>query len=321
MPKKRLPPKVHEKHGRYFFVDQNKWNPLSKIEDGIHELHRQLATRTGQSPSTLAGIFTEFVGSDDFAELAESTRHQYQYFYFGILNHTFGHLLPTEVEPTHVAQYLQRRKKAGAATCGNRERAALASAFEYALRTGKALSNPCRGMRRNPEKASKVYIESADLSSKMDAAPKHFAQVMQLGYMTGMRAVDLRALKVSDITPEGIWYTESKTKKRVAMAWTQTLRELVREILEARIERMQRPYANKYKSRVTPVHDYLLTNRFGERLSVWGVISNMRRLKAGWQFKAIRAKAQTDAGERDVLGHTGQMRETYTRRRKLVPVR
>ena len=101
-----------------------------------------------------------------------------------------------------------------------------------------------------------------------------------------------------------------KTGKRVTHEWTPTLRQLIREILEARA--LLDPQ---------PDHDRLLTNRFGRPLTMWGIISNMRRLEAGFSFRAIRPKAQTDGGDRNVIGHTGQMRERYTRRKKLVPVR
>jgi hypothetical protein len=85
---------------------------------------------------------------------------------------------------------------------------------------------------------------------------------------------------------------------------------------------MNRPYANKYKKPRAPiVHDFVLVNRFGKPCTEWQIISNIRRLDTGWSFRAIRPKAQTDAGDsRNVLGHTGQMRALYTRRKKLVPV-
>lgn len=67
-------------------------------------------------------------------------------------------------------------------------------------------------------------------------------------------------------------------------------------------------------------HNRLLTNRRGEPLTGWGIQSNMRRLGVDWTFRQIRPKAQTDAGDRNVLGHSGQMRPRYTRREKLKPV-
>jgi integrase len=320
--KKKLPPKVHIKDNRYYFVDKNKWTGLSRVDEGIRELHRRLATMGEAPTNTMAAIFVGFGESDDFKALKPATQKQYAYFLYGILMNTFGHLMPSEFDDGTIAQYLEKRKKAGAPTAGNREKATLAAAFEWAMRNAKAKTNPCRGVSRNTERPRKTFIESADLRKVLDRAPDHFARVMQLAYMTGMRAVDLRLLKVGDITPEGIWYTESKTGHRVAMAWSDKLRTLIREILEARHAAMNRPYANPYKKPREPiVHDFVLVNRFGKPCTEWQIISNMRRLDPGWSFRDIRPKAQTDAGDsRNVLGHTGQMRALYTRRKKLVPV-
>jgi len=316
-----LPPKVHEKGGRYYFVHKNKWQALSRVEEGTRELHRRLAILEDLPPTTLAGIFAAYA-DEGMRELKPPTQRQYDYFLNGILDHSFGHLMPGEVQPTHIAQYLESRKKQGAAVSGNRERACLSSVFEFAMRRGWANSNPCRGVRRNREKPSKVMIESEDLSASMDRAPDHFARVLQFAYMTGARQTDLINMPVSAITDAGIEYTESKTDKQVCIAWTPTLRKLVREIVKARGDIISRPYANPYKkSRDAMAHDRLLTGRYGQPLTAWGITSNMRRLGVNWSFRAIRPKAQTDAGERNVLGHTGQMRERYTRRRKLVPVR
>jgi len=66
---------------------------------------------------------------------------------------------------------------------------------------------------------------------------------------------------------------------------------------------------------------HLLINRFGKPLGQRGIISNVRRLGVEWSFRSIQPNAQTDAGDRHVLGHARQMRERYTWRRKSVPVR
>jgi site-specific recombinase XerD len=320
--RKLIPPKVHIKDGRYYYVDRNKWMGLSRVEDGLRELHRRLAILTDQPPNTLAGIFAAYADSA-MRELKPATQKQYTYFLFGILTRVFGHVTPAEIDDSTIAQFLETRKQKGAAVSGNRERACLSSVFEYAMRQGWARRNPCRGVRRNKERGSTVYVESSALSTTIDRAPEHFARAMQLAYLTGMRGVDLALLEVSAVTPKGLEYTESKTKKRVIMAWTDTLRALVREILEARHERINRPYANKYKKpRVPQSHNRLLVNRLGNPLTERGIISNMQRLDPGFTFRHIRPKAQTDGGDdRNVLGHIGQMRERYTRRRKLVPVR
>lgn len=318
--RKLIPPKVHPKDGRYYYVDRNKWLPLSRIDEGIRELHRRLAILTDQPPNTLAGMFAAYADKD-LLELKPPTQKQYTYFLFGILTKVFGHMMPSEIEDSTIAMYLEARKKAGAAVSGNRERACLSSVFEFAMRQGWARRNPCRGVRRNRETPDKTLVPSSTLTSAMDRAPAHFARVLQFAYVTGMRMCDVIALRVGAIGPDGISFIESKTGKPVTIAWTDTLRVLAREILEARQEVMTRPYKNRSKRRELPTHDVLLTNRFGKPLTERGIISNMHRLDAGFSFRKIRPKAQTDGGERNVLGHTGQMREVYTRARKLVPVR
>lgn len=328
MIKRLRPPKVHIKDGRYYYVDKNKWTGLSRVDEGLRELYRRLATLSGSPPGCLLEIFVHYAETA-MLKLAPSTQEQYSYFFFGtpgkegILNTTFGHLMPAQVEPTHIAQFLQNSEDTGGAVSGNRAKAALSSVFEHAMRKGWAKSNPCRGVRRNKERASKVRIERASLVSTLDRAPGHFALVMQFAYISGVREIDIILMEVSAVTPDGIKFTESKTKKPVTIEWTPTLRELVREILEARHATMTRPYTNKYrKPRVLPVHNRLFTNRFGKPLTMWGITSNMRRLETdGWSFRAIRPKARDDGGNRNVIGHTGQMLEVYTRERKLVPVR
>jgi hypothetical protein len=327
MLKRLRPPKCHVKDGRYYYVDKNKWKGLSRVDEGLRELYRRLATLTDNPPGNLLAIFVAYA-EGPMLKLAPSTQKQYSYFFFGtakvegILNFTFGHLMPAQVEPTLVAQFLEKSEADGGPASGNRAKAALSSVFEFAMRKGWAKSNPCRGVRRNKERESKVRIQSADLSAALDRAPGHFSLVMQFAYITGARQIDIIKMEVTAITADGIRYVESKTGKPAWHTWTQTLRELVREILEARTKAMTRPYANKYKARALRAHSRLFTNRFGKPLTMWGITSNMRRLETGgWSFRALRPKAQTDGGDRNVIGHTGQMRERYTREHKLVPVR
>jgi integrase len=321
------PDNVHVKGGRYYFVKHNKWKGLSRVDEGLRELYRRLSLIDGEArPGNMLAIFVKYA-EGPMLKLAPSTQKQYSYFFFGtemvegILNYTFGHFAPHEIQPTDVAQYLAKAEKKGGPAAGNRAKAALSSVFEFAMREGWAKYNPCRGVRRNKETASKVRIKSsAELAGRMDAAPDHFAPVMQFAYVTGVREIDIIKMEVAAITPDGIRYIESKTGKPAWHPWTPTLRALVREILEARNVRMNRPYTNKYrKPREMPVHNRLFTNRFGKPLTMWGITSNMRRLNPdGWSFRSMRSKAQNDGGD---LGHMGQMRETYTKERKLRPVR
>ena len=52
-----------------------------------------------------------------------------------------------------------------------------------------------------------------------------------------------------------------------------------------------------------------------------GLQQAFKRFGMTFKFRLIRAKAQTDAQEKNVLGHMGQLRERYTRERRLQAVR
>jgi integrase len=307
MSKQKLPPKVHVKNGRYYWVDKNRWHGLSRLDEGMRELHRRLSLVTDELPGTMAAIFQRYADGP-MQELRPATRKSYEYFLFGILTHRFGHMLPDEIKPAHIAQYLERRKIEGAPISGNRERAALGSVFEFAMRNGLANLNPCRGSQRNKERPDRTLIDSDDLAAAIERAPAHFARVLKFAYLTGARQTDVMLMPVGAVTPRGLEFAESKTGKPRVIEWSDRLRELVREILEARA------------GFGTLDHDRLLTTRHGEPLTGWGIQSNMRRLAVSWTFRQIRPKAQTDAGDRNVLGHSGQMRVRYTRREKLKPV-
>jgi hypothetical protein len=139
----------------------------SRVDQGLRELYRSLSILTEQSPGCLLAIFVKYT-EGPMLKLAPSTQKQYGYFFFGtekvegILNYTFGHLMPAQVEPTLVAQFLEKAEEQGGPAAGNRAKAALSSVFEFAMRKGWAKSNPCRGVRRNKERASKVHSVPAD---------------------------------------------------------------------------------------------------------------------------------------------------------------
>lgn len=67
--------------------------------------------------------------------------------------------------------------------------------------------------------------------------------------------------------------------------------------------------------------EFLFTSPRGLPWSEWGLQSAMRRLQPGFQFRQLRPKAQTDAPDRNVIGHMGQMRAVYTRGERRRPVK
>src|SRR5258708_7359987 len=135
MIKKLRPPQIHVKNGRFYRVAKNKWTKLSRVDEGMRELYRQLAILGDEAPGNLLAIFVKYSEppKGPMLKLAPSTQKQYSYFLFGtdraqgILSRVFGHKMPDEVQPTDIAQFLQKCEDTGGPSTGNRAKACLSS--------------------------------------------------------------------------------------------------------------------------------------------------------------------------------------------------
>lgn len=296
-----LPPGVHEKHGRYYWVNRNKWHKLTRADQGEIALLEAYYAVAKNDPRTMAGVMIAYLheGMDD---LKPVTQAKYRQAIVSRLIPYCGHMLRNSMKPTHVAQFLEGRKRAKAATAGNRERAVLASVFNFGMRRGWLDSNPCHGVPRNTERPDSRYVEHTELVPVLDRAPAPLYHIMAAGYLTGLRQTDLRLMQKTQITRDGIEVTESKTGKKRTIEWTPTLHKIISAAM------------------VRSENDYVFTTERGLAWSVWGLQSAMRRLKAGFRFRDLRPKAASDAAH-NILGHAAGMLSRYKRRERLRPVK
>lgn len=235
-------------------------------------------------------------------ELKPASRPEYVRIIQSRLMHHFGHMLPDDLESSHVAQYLEMRKRDGAPVGGNRERAVLGSVLSWGMRFGWVSRNPCNGVRRNREAPARRYIEDQEFREALDRASPAIVDLLAVAYLTGLRQTDLRLLRREAITKDGIRLRQSKDGKLRLIEWTPTLRTFVERALE------------RSKGQ------FVFVSARGKPWTVWGLQSAMRRLGPGFQFRAIRAKAASDAGH-NVLGHDAGMLARYVRAQRLRPVR
>lgn len=294
------PPGVTVKHGRYYLIRRNKWLPLTRESEGEIALLEKFYELTRDDPRSMAGLLLAYL-KDGTGEIREVTRLKYRQAVISRLIPWCGHMPIGTVKPSHVAQFLEGRKRAKASTAGNRERAVLSSAFAFGMRRGWVDFNPCYGVRRNKERPSKRYVEHHELVTALDRAPPELYHLLAAAYLTGARQTDLMGLTKRELTADGLEYMESKTGKLRRIAWTPTLRKIIRGAL-GRSERAQ-----------------VFVSARGLPWTESGLQTALRRFKAGFQFRALRPKAETDAP--GTIGHSGQMQRAYTRRVTLRPVR
>lgn len=297
----QLPPGVKPKHGRYYLIRRNKWHPLSRIDEGEVALLEKYYELTKADPHNMAGVLIAFVNSG-LGGLKPPTQKDYRRIVVTRLIPWCGHMARNALTSSHVAQYLLARENAGSAVAGNRERACLSSACNYAMRRGWIEQNPCYGVRRNRETPSKVYVGHDSLTSAIDRANEHLQDLLAVAYLTGARQTDLMRMTPAAVQGDWLRYIESKTGKQAAYEITPTLRRFISRAVG--------------RGGAT-----LFTTPKGLAWSQWGLQSALRRLKMGFQFRQLRPKAQTDAQDRNVIGHMGQMRVVYTRGERRRPVK
>jgi integrase len=296
-----LPPGCTIKNGRYYLVRHNKWHGLTRVSDGEIAFWRAYYRLTQAEPNSMAGVMLAYLdhGTKD---LTPGTLAKYEHAIVRFLIPYCGHMAPSQFTSSHVAQYLEGRKDAGAPIAGNRERAALSSACNFAMRRGWMDRNPCHGVKRNKERPSTRYVENTELVPVLDRAPTPLYDLLAAAYLTGLRQTDLRAMRKDQVTAAGILVTESKTGKERLIEWTSTLHKIVSAAM------------------ARSPNDHVFTTRRGLPWSVWGLQSAMRRLGAGFRFRDLRPKAASDAAH-NVLGHGEAMLRVYQRRHRVKPVK
>lgn len=274
----KRPPKVHEKDGSWYYVHKNKWHRLCRVSEGESALYQALADlKKPEAPKTVDALLDAYI-AEKLPELAFTTQGEYLRVIDKRLRHHFGHQALADVQLPHVAAYLEFRRKQGHGASGNKEASILSSAFDYGLRQMWVQSNPCRGVRRNKEKPRRRYVRDQELSAALLSAPEPFADVMRFALLTGLRQGDIRRLKRSAVSKDGISVDEGKTGAGIDIKWSDELREVV----DRALERSDCEYV--FTSTRNPKRPW----------GKWAIQSAMKRLGVDWNFHDLRAKAESD---------------------------
>lgn len=338
-----LPAGVREKHGSWHYVHKHKWTKLCRITEGRGRLYECLAELVGNCDDVVwFGIISYLKAG--MAELAIATQKHYRNDGLRMLYH-FGHFRWEEVLPTHCKQFLVWCKDNQRGTAGNREASMMSSVWEFAMGKGWALSNPWRGVRRNKERPSRVYVEHPTLVRELDRAPPELYALMGTAYLLTIRQTDLRlvtkAQRVSvrdgQRDRETLHITESKTGKHNEHEITPTVRYMLDKAAEhaeavamrydlaaaqlVGLSQFARAEVSRARAAAVRAEPFIFLSRRGLPWTEHGLQSALRRFGAEFKFRQLRPKGQTDAQHKSTTGHSGQMLEVYIRRRRLAAVK
>ena len=314
----KIPKGVYEKNGRYYRVLRNRWIGLSRVDEGLVAL--RLALRdipTSRPPGTVAELLAAYLPQ---AELAPGTRLEYERIADTRLSHHFGSMPITSLTAAHVAMYLEKRKRDGHPYMGNRERAVLSSAYEFAMRHGWAQGNPCRGVRRNTERPRRRYVTDAEFLEAFEAAPEPLQDVLALALLTGARQGELRALRREDWKEDGLYVRESKTGKLRIVGRSEALRFFIERAYSRQVRIASIASDPRRHRQARRLSKFILTNRFCLPWTLAGLQTAFKRLRTDWHFHDLRAKAASDAGG-NILGHGAGMLGVYIRQQRVKALR
>lgn len=253
----------------------------------------------------------------DPSALAPRTLDDYGYALNGRVVAAFGVMRVTAFKPTHAAQYLFQCRKEGRGVRGNREMAALASAFNHGMALGEVPSNPCRGVRRNKERPRTRDVSIAELNALLALAQARggaahmVALIAVMVALTGRRRAEVRELTVEQITEDGVAVADAKNKnRRYLVRWSPLLRQVVEESAKVR----QRGH-------------YVFPTRTGAPYTdsgfktEWNKLIKAYALLHGDRFRAHDLRALYVSGMLDrnedphTHANTATMRKVYDRRR------
>lgn len=241
-----LEPRVYANHGTFFYVHRSgKWEKLGPDKDRANERARLYNDSRGEY-GTMAYWLDMFAVDCEqrvkAGSLAERTLDDYRADVEELKTYFAPPMLPTDIAPSHVQDYLAMGAKAGRPVRANREKACLSSCISWLIRTGSVdglVLNPCMrasGIKRNPEFKRDRYVTHEEYREVYAVAPTQVRAMMELCYRTLQRPeIDILSWTVANITTKDgkriLRVEQGKTGKKVDIALASELDTLIRTLV------------------------------------------------------------------------------------------
>ncbi len=259
-----------------------------------------------EDAETMANVFERYA-KDIVPTKAPGTQRQYLSAITN-LHQPFGHLLPDQITPRMVYQYLDART---AKVSANREKAVLSAVLSQCVRWGLIDRNPVKGqVERNPERPRQRFVTDAELHAFLAESTPFIRVYVALKMMTGLRQGEPLALRRTDWDGECLSVQRNKGGGRTIYEG-EGIRASVRACLDMhRVGSM-----------------YLISTRRGQRYtgdgfrSIWQRCMKRYVAAGGEHFTEhdLRAKAASEATlevAQALLGHRSPVTTEVVYRRK-----
>lgn len=241
-----LEPRVYLQHGAFYYVHRDgRWEKLGKDIDKANQRARLYNDYQGEYGTMVYWLDMFIVHCEarvKSGSMAQRTLDDYRQDIKPLKIYFQSPMLPTDIEPSHVQEYLQIGANAGRPVRANREKACLSSCISWLIRTGSIdnlLVNPCMrasGIKRNPETKRERYVTHEEYNEVYAIAPPQVQAMMALTYRTLQRPEsDILDWTVANITIKSgkriLRIKQGKTKKQVDIALSPDLDALLKHLV------------------------------------------------------------------------------------------
>lgn len=306
-----LPPRMHEKAGRFYHVGSSLPRKWTALGSDINEARRKWAELESEpvdaQDKTFAVVARRYV-AEVLPTKSPRTRSGNLRELDNLLA-VFGPVGIDTITPQHVRQYLDIRGET-AKVRANREKALLSHIINKAREWGFSnAANPCAGVRGFKESGRDIYVTDEAFMAVYAAAHPTLQDAMDVAYLTGQRPADVRKIKRSDIRDGFLHVVQNKTRAHLRIAIEGELKRVI-----DRIDSRPRKAVGAYliqDPNGQPLTQDAMRSRFDKARKIAGV---------SFQFRDLRAKAASDTGDlshsQKLLGHRSRdMTEHYVRKR------
>lgn len=217
---RHLPRCVYAKHGAFWYVKKGRWVRLgSNLPAALEAYARLVDAPNGGMADLIDAAMAELR-----RKVKPSTAKQYETA-ARKLKRMLIEFAPEQVQQKHVAAI--KVKMGAAPNMGNRMLSVLRQVFSYALEQGLVESNPVIGIQRHEESKRDRYITDAEYAAIYEKAGPRLQVIIDLCYLTAQRISDVLAIRMTDITDDGIRFAQGKTGEKLTVRWSPDLRATV----------------------------------------------------------------------------------------------
>lgn len=320
--KTALPPRVHEKHGTFYYVAgsgaNRTWKKLSRVKEGMPQMYMALGKLT--AADLLDDSMPRLIG-DWLTEVsvthAKKTRANDSYMCREV-GKAFVEFRASQIRPPHVVDFLKAYKAMPRSY--NAYRSHIRELMRYAEERGwrDPGSNPVDSLRTMSLKARTRYITDSELRRiKIGAVYSNphptkgyrtknrsglmLCALIDMAYLTGQRIGDLLTMEWAEVGRDGILFEPSKlagsTGIKVLIQWTPKLLNVV-----DRLKVLKR----------ADITRWMFTTQGAQPFTYSGASTAWRRAvkRSGVRnvhFHDLKAKALTDVDETRGIGQAQTM--------------